>query len=359
MKRLAAILPLLALAGAASAEPLPAAWRAREGDFVAKDFHFQDGEVLPELRLHYMTLGEPRRDAAGHVVNAVMILHGTGGNGGSFIRPVFSDVLFKPGGVLDAQKYFIILPDGIGHGKSSKPSDGMHMRFPKYDYADMVAAQHALLVDGLKVDGLRLILGTSMGCMHAFVWGETYPGFSRALAPFACLPTAIAGRNRLWRALAIQSIEKDPAWEGGEYKAEPVEGLRATAILLALAGSAPIQMQKDLPTRAAADAQASRLLDNAAHGADANDLIYQVDASRTYDPSAGLEAITVPVLWINSGDDFINPPELAIAEKMAPRLKHGRFILVPTSDKTHGHGTHTWASVWEKDLAHLMAQTER
>ena len=340
--------------GAAFAQTLPAAWHVREGDYTAKDFRFADGETLPQIRLHYMTLGEPRRDAAGRVTNAVMVLHGTGGTGQQFLRPQFADVLYKPGGLLDPATHFVILPDGIGHGKSSKPSDGLHMRFPKYDYADMVAAQHLMLTEGLKVDRLELILGTSMGCMHAFVWGETYPAFSARLAPFACLPTAIVGRNRLWRAFTVQSIEKDPAWEGGEYKSEPVEGLRAAAMLLAVAGSAPIQMQKELPTREAADALAAKTLDAAAKATDANDLIYQVQASRTYDPSADLEKITAKVLWINSGDDFINPPELGIAQKMAPRIRHGRFILIPASDKTHGHGTHTWAAVWEKDLAKLM-----
>ena len=351
-------LAALALAGAAQAQvsAIPQAWKPHEGDFVTHDFRFKDGEVLPELRIHYLTVGEPKRDAAGHVTNAVMILHGTGGNGGSLIRPIFSDALFKPGGVLDASKYFIILPDGLGHGKSSKPSDGLHMRFPKYDYDDMVAAQHAMLVDGLKVDRLQLILGTSMGCMHAFVWGETYPDFVARLAPFACLPGPLVGRNRLWRAFAIQSIEKDPAWEGGEYKAEPVEALRAVEILLTIAGSAPIQMQKDLPTREAADARAARILDTAATATDANDFIYQADASRNYDPSAGLGKIEARVLWINSADDFINPPELAIAERMAPRLKHGRFILVPASDKTYGHGTHTHAEVWQSEVAKLMAE---
>ncbi len=349
-------LALAALALAASAQTLPAAWHPREGDYIAHDFRFKDGETLPELRLHYLTVGEPRRDATGHVTNAVMVLHGTGGSGASLIRPQFSDVLFRPGGVLDAAKYFIILPDGIGHGRSSKPSDGLRMKFPKYDYDDMVAAQRLMLTEGLKVDRLQLILGTSMGCMQAFVWGETYPRFSARLAPFACLPTALVGRNRLWRAFTVQSIEKDPAWAGGDYPAEPVEGLRAAEILMTMAGSAPIQMQRDLPTREAADALATHILDGAARATDANDLIYQIQASRNYDPSAGLEKITVPVLWINSGDDFINPPELGIAQRMAPRLRRGRFILVPASDRTHGHGTHTWAVVWQDDLAKLMAE---
>ncbi len=348
----------LALAGSAAAQTVNPAWHAREGDYVAKDYRFKDGETLPQVRIHYLTLGEPRRDAEGHITNAVMLLHGTGGTGRQFLAPQFADVLYRPGGLLDPARTFIILPDNVGHGKSSKPSDGLRMRFPKYDYDDMVALQHAMLTDGLKVDRLRLILGTSMGCMNAFVWGETYPDFARALAPFACLPTALVGRNRLWRALSIQAIEKDPAWEGGDYKTEPLGGLRAARIVNVIAGSAPIQMQKDLPTRAAADARAAAILDGAATATDANDYIYQLDASRNYDPSPGLEKISAPVLWINSGDDFINPPELGIAQTLAPRISKARFILVPASDQTHGHGTHTWAAVWEKDLARLMKETE-
>ena len=351
-------LAALALAGSAAAQTVNPAWHAQEGDFVAKNYRFKDGGTLPEVRIHYMTLGEPRRDAEGHVTNAVMLLHGTGGSGRQFLSPQFAGVLYKPGGLLEPAKYFIILPDDVGHGKSSKPSDGLHMRFPKYDYDDMVALEHAMLTGGLKVDRLRLILGTSMGCMHAFVWGETYPTFARALAPFACLPTALVGRNRLWRALSIQVIEKDPAWEAGEYKTPPVGGLRAARIVNVIAGSAPIQMQKELPTRAAADARAAAVLDGAVTATDANDYIYQLDASRNYDPSPGLEKISAPVLWINSGDDFINPPELGIAEALAPRIRKARFILVPASDQTHGHGTHTWAAVWEKDLARLMKETE-
>ncbi len=329
-----------------------------EADFTIADFHFRSGETLPQLRLHYRTLGTPKRDAAGRIVNAVMILHGTGGDGTTFLRPIFAGELFGPGQVLDADRYFIILPDGIGHGHSSKPSDGLHARFPHYDYADMVEAEHRLITDGLAVGKVRLILGTSMGCMHAFVWGETYPGDVQALAPFACLPTAIVGRNRLWRRMAIDAIRSDPAWKGGDYASQPIGALRTVSDLLTIAGSAPQQMQKAMPTREAVDAVLSqRLAADLAHD-DANDILYQVDSSRDYDPSAKLEAITAPVLWINSADDFINPPELGIAEREAPRLKNGRFILLPISENTHGHGTHTWAVAWKAYLAEFMAATE-
>jgi len=340
------------------AAPALAAPTVKEGDVVVRDFRFRSGETLPELRLHYRTLGEPRRDASGRVVNAVMILHGTGGSGAQFLRPQFADVLFRPGGLLDPAKYYIILPDGIGHGASSKPSDGLRARFPAYDYDDMVEAQRRLLVDGLKVDRLRLILGTSMGCMHAFVWGETHPDFAEALMPLACLPTQIAGRNRVWRQMLMEAIRADPAWKGGDYVEQPVQGLRTAQSLLSLAGAAPLPMQLAMPTREAADAWTGKTIPAAMAGLDANDLLFQVNASRTYDPSAGLERITVPVMWINSADDFINPPELGLAETFAPRLRRGTYVLLPNSPEGKGHGTHTWAVFWQDRLAALLKNSE-
>jgi len=345
------------LAGAARAQA--PSLDVHQGDYIAHDFHFRSGESLAELRLHYRTLGAPRRDAAGHVVNAVMILHGTGGTGAQFLAPQFAGVLFRPGGLLDPARWYIILPDGVGHGGSSKPSDGLHARFPHYDYDDMVAAQHELLVKGLGVDHLRLLMGTSMGCMHSFVWGETYPEFMDALMPLACLPTQIAGRNRVWRKMVIDAIEDDPAWLSGEYKSEPVQALRTASDLLAIAGSAPLLWQKDYPTRDAADAYIEKRTAQTIADTDANDLLYAVFASHNYDPSAGLEKIIAPVMWINSADDFINPPELGIAERMAPRLKRGRFVLIPISDQTRGHGTHTSAAVWQSYLAELLKESGR
>jgi homoserine O-acetyltransferase len=343
---------LLASATAFAAEP--AAPVTKEGDVTVKDFKFKSGEALPEVRLHYTTLGTPHRDAKGHVDNAILIMHGTGGTGAQFLRPQFSGVLFQPGGVLDPARYYIILPDDVGHGKSAKPSDGLHAHFPQYDYDDMVALEHQL-VTKLGVDHLRLVMGTSMGCMHAFVWGETYPDAMDALMPLACLPQTIAGRNRLWRQMSIAAIKADPAWQGGEYKTEPKEGLRTAAALLSIAGSAPIQMQKTYPTREAADAAVEKILDVSAM--EANDLIYQLDASRFYDPSPKLETIKAPVLWINSGDDFINPPELGLAEQLVKRIPHGQFVLIPASDQTHGHGSHTWAVLWQDKLADLLSRT--
>ena len=325
-----------------------------EGDFVVKDFKFRDGETLAELRLHYATLGSPRRDSAGHVSNAVMLLHGTGGRGAQFLAPQFAGELFGPGQLLDTATYYIILPDGIGHGKSSKPSDGLHAKFPQYDYDDMVVAHHALL-EHLGVEHLRLILGTSMGCMHSFVWGETYPEFMDALMPLACQPVQIAGRNRVWRKMVMDAIRNDPEWKGGEYSTEPKQALRTALDLLLIAGSAPLEMQKNYPARDAADKYLDEYFTSRLPGLDANDLLYQVNASRNYDPLPGLEKIRARVMYVNSADDFINPPELGIAQREIKRVKGAKFVVIPISDATHGHGTHTWAAVWKQYLAELFA----
>src|ERR1700722_19469023 len=333
-------------------------WPVEDGTFSIADFHFGSGETLPELRLHYLTLGKPHTDKNGHTDNAELLLHGTGGNAPPLLNPIFSDELFGPGQPLDITKYFLILPDDIGHGSSSKPSDGLHAHFPQYDYDDMVRSQHAMLLDGLKIDHLRLILGTSMGCMQTFVWGETFPGFADALAPFACLPTAVVGRNRMMRYMAMQAVKLDPQWLDGEYKSQPVQGLRTANEIIFIMGSSPLLLQKRAPTRAAAEAYIDEYLKRATAATDANDLIYYINASRNYDPSQDLERITVPVLYINSGDDFINPPELGIAETLAKKMPHCRFVLIPTSDATHGHGTHTVAALWKDDLQQLLQQSE-
>ncbi|HEV2104873.1 MAG TPA: alpha/beta fold hydrolase [Candidatus Eisenbacteria bacterium] len=334
---------------ARAAGPAPA-----EGDFVIRDFHFHDGSTLPGLRLHYLTLGRPRRDARGDVANAVLILHGTSGSGRQFLAPQFAGVLYGPGAPFDTTRTYVILPDGIGHGRSSKPSDGLHARFPHYDYDDMVAAQHALLTDHLGVRHLRLVMGTSMGGMQTWVWGETYPEFMDALMPLACLPVAIVGRNRLWRDMVTDAIRNDPAWLGGEYAAEPRAGLRTALDMLILAGSAPLVMQAQLATRDSVDRFLANAMATRLPQYDANDLLYQVEASRNYDPSPQLERIQAPVMFVNSADDFINPPELGIAEREIGRVKRGRYVLIPTGPQTHGHGTHTWAAVWKPYLEELL-----
>jgi homoserine O-acetyltransferase len=340
--------------------PAPAArtaWPTREGDAMLRDFHFRSGETLPEVRMHYTTLGAPHRNSAGVIDNAVMVLHGTGGTGQQFLRPQFADELYGPGQPLDIRKYWIILPDNIGHGKSSKPSDGLRMKFPKYDYDDMVAAQHGML-QNLGVTHLRLIMGTSMGCMHAFVWGETYPGFARALMPLACEPSEIAGLNRMWRQLAINGIEADSAWQEGNYAAEPTSGLRAAQNLLFVAGAAPLFYQQQYPTRVTASAFAEQSVSSALKSLDANDLIYQLDSSRNYNPWPNLERITVPVTWINSADDFINPRNLPFPEQALKRMPNAKFRLIAEGPDTHGHGTHTWAKFWKADLIALLERSQ-
>lgn len=359
VRLLTLLLTLAALTWAGPGLAQPSDWPVREGDFVIRDFTFANGETLPELRLHYRTLGHPRYTADGRLTNAVMILHGTGGSGAQFLQPQFAGELFGPGQPLDIEHYFIILPDNIGHGGSSRPSDGLRARFPEYGYADMVEAQRRLLVDGLGVHRLRLLMGASMGCMHAFMWGESHADFAQALMPLACQPTEIAGRNRLWRAMLMDAIRSDPAWMGGDYETQPVEGLRMAAGLLMLVGAAPMQMQEMLPDRAATDAWLAEQLPRRIAGLDANDLWYQVNASHDYDPSADLEAITAPVTWINSADDFINPPELGLAERFAPRLRNGRYVLIPASPETRGHGTHTWARFWRDELIALLERSDR
>jgi homoserine O-acetyltransferase/O-succinyltransferase len=328
------------------------------GNYVIPNFHFASGELLPELRLHYVTIGKLHRDSQGHADNAVLILHGTGGSGHSFLVDRFAGVLFGKGQLLDTNRYYLILPDGIGHGESSRPSDGLHARFPKYDYEDMVSAQYALVTQGLNVDHLRLLMGTSMGCMHTWMWAERYAGFMDAAMPLACLPVQIAGRNRVWRDLLIEAIRTDPQWMQGEYRTEPLGALRAAAGLLLIAGSAPIQMQIALPTRDSADDFVRVYMERELPELDANDLLYQLSASRNYDPAGDLDKIQAPVTWINSGDDFINPPELGIAEREVKKIKGARFVLLPASDQTHGHGTHSWPALWQQYLGELLASSE-
>jgi homoserine O-acetyltransferase len=343
-----------------SGGPVPAAtttWPTREQDVMLNNFRFRDGETLPALKMHLTTLGTPHRDRAGQIDNAVMVLHGTGGTGKQFLQPQFADELYGPGQPLDIRRYFIILPDNIGHGGSSKPSDGLRTHFPKYDYDDMVEAQRRMLTEGFGVTHLRLIMGTSMGCMHAFAWGETYPQFAGALMPLACEPVELAGLNRMWRQLAINGIEADPAWQNGNYASEPLTGLRAAQNLLFVAGAAPLLYQAQYPTRIAASTYAEERVAGALKSLDANDLIYQLDASRTYNPWPRLERIKVPVMWINSADDFINARNLPFPQAALKRMPSARFRLIPESPETRGHGTHTWAKFWKNDLVELLARS--
>jgi len=326
---------------------------AAGSDYVIRNFKFETGETLPELRIHYQTLGKPRKDAAGVVRNAVIVLHGTGGTGGAFMGRGFAGELFGPGQLLDTAQYFVVLPDGIGHGRSSKPSDGLRARFPKYGYTDMVVAQHELLEKGLGVNHLRLVMGTSMGCMHAWVWGERYPDFVDGLVPLACAPTQIAGRNRMIRTMIMDFIRNDPGYNGGDYETQPA-GLHQAMGMLFIMTSAPKVQHRQAPTRDQADSSIRAYLDANTRGKDANDVWYQFNASSTYDPSPDLEKIKARVLAINSADDFVNPPELQIVEPLIKRVKNARFILLPITDQTRGHGTHSQPVIWKNYLAEFL-----
>jgi homoserine O-acetyltransferase len=343
--------------GAAGSSPQPQLPAATEHDCVFHDFRFGSGEVLPELRLHYATLGSPRRDQGGVVRNAVLILHGTTGSGQAFLGEQFAGRLFGPGQLLDAARYYLVLPDGIGTGKSSRPSDGLHMRFPKYDYDDMVRAQHRLLTECLGVDHLRLVMGTSMGGMHTWVWGYTYPEFMDALMPLASLPVEIAGRNRMLRKMIVDSITSDPEWKQGDYTREPPGLISAVHIFIVMVSS-PLQWQKEAPTREKAEALLASLVHRYSSTLDANDAIYQFEASRGYDPLPHLGEIRAPLFAVNSADDQINPPELGILDEAIHRVRRGRYILLPITSQTRGHGTHSLPAVWGNYLAELLAASQ-
>jgi len=354
-RRLVTLLALLPACAAALAANYPA---PAEGDFVVRDFRFASGESLPQLRIHYRTFGRPRTDSRSVVRNAVLIMHGTGGSGGSLVREEFAGELFGAGQPLDAARYFIVLPDGIGHGKSSKPSDGLHARFPHYAYSDMVQAQYLLLTEGLKVNHARLVMGTSMGGMHTWLWGEQHPQFMDALMPLASLPTQISGRNRVWRKAVIDAITHDPDWKGGDYQSEP-PSLRTAIQMLWLFGSNPVLRYQEAPTLAKADEVIDDVVARGMKSEDANDLLYALAASRDYDPAPALASIEAPLLAVNSADDLINPPELGILEREIKRVPHGRAIVIPFSERTHGHGSHTHAVLWKQYLEELLESPER
>jgi len=351
---LALLLSILAASSAFAADyPAPT-----EGNYIVRDFKFASGETLPELRLHYRTLGKPQKDAQGKTTNAVLIMHGTTGSGAQFIRPEFAGELFGKDQPLDATKFFIVLPDGIGHGKSSKPSDGMHAKFPRYGYIDMVEAQYRLLAEGLGVNHARVVMGTSMGGMHTWLWGELHPDFMDALMPLASLPTQISGRNRAWRRLIIDAIRNDPDWHAGDYTAQP-PSLRTAARMLWFMSSNPVLRQKEAPTLTGTDAALNKFVDSYIKTDDANDVLYAVEASHDYDPGPNLEKIRAPLLAINSADDLINPPELGILEREIKRVPKGHAVIIPLSDKTRGHGSHTVAALWKDELMSLLKGTEQ
>jgi len=348
-------LALLAMAACSWAAEYPP---PQEGDYVIKDFSLRSGQSLPEVRMHFRTLGSPQTDKKGLVCNAVLILHGTTGSGAQFIRPEFAGELFGEGQLLDARRYYLIIPDNIGHGRSSKPSDGLGARFPGYGYLDMIEAQYRLLTDGLKVNHLRLVIGTSMGGMHTWLWGQIHPDFMDALMPLASLPTQISGRNRVWRRVIIDAIRTSPDWQDGNYTSQPKE-LRIAAEMLYFMGSNPAQRLKEAPTLAQADDALDTYVANAVATLDAADVVYAFEASRDYDPGPGLEKIKAPLLAINFADDLINPPDLGVLERQIKHVRHGKAIVIPERDNTRGHGTHTLAAIWKKDLARLLRQSQR
>jgi len=341
MKRTALLAALASLCFAAE-YPKPA-----EGDYVIRDFHFHDGESLPELKLHYYTIGKPS------AAEAVLIMHGTGGTGKGFDSKGFGGELFGEGQPIDASKYFIIMPDAIGHGGSSKPSDGLRAHFPKYCYHDMVTADYRLLTEHLGVKHLRLAMGTSMGAMHSWVWGEMYPDFMDSLMPLASAPVQIAGRNRLLRDMIMDAIKSDPEYKNGDYD-HPIHGLRAAQYGLTVMTSSPLQMQKQYPTREKTDEGFDKLMETAMKK-DANDMLYQFASSSDYNPEPELEKIKARLIAVNSEDDEVNPPELRILERCIQRVKNGRFVLIPTSDETRGHGTHSVAKLWKQYVVELLA----
>ncbi|HKW28385.1 MAG TPA: alpha/beta fold hydrolase [Verrucomicrobiae bacterium] len=328
------------------------------GDFTIQDFHFRDGEFLAEVHMHYLTLGQPRRDEHGVVRNAVLILHGTTGSSAQFLRPEFANELYGKDQPLDATRYYLVIPDNLGHGQSSKPSDGLHARFPKYGYRDMIDAQYRLLIEGLKVNHLRLVMGTSMGGMHTWLWGELHPDFMDALMPLASLPTQISGRNRVWRRVILDGIRDSPDWQNGDYHTQP-SGLRVAAEMLYFMGSNPVLRMQESPTLKQSDETLDRYVASVMTNLDANDVLYAFAASEDYDPGPDLEKIQAPLLAINSADDLINPPELRVLEREIKRVKHGQTIIIPYSNQTVGHGSHTKAELWKKYLVRLLKKTER
>jgi len=323
----------------------------REATWIAKDFRFHTGETMSEVKLHYTTLGEPNNDV-------VVVLHGTTGSGTRMLGPAFGGELFGPGQPLDATKYFIILPDAIGHGKSSKPSDGLRARFPRYNYDDMVLAQYRLVTEGLGLKRVRLIIGNSMGGMNVWLWGVKYPDFADALVPMASMPVAMSGRNYIMRRLIVDSIRNDADWKGGDYTVQPKSALFAQVYYNFATNGGNQSLQRQAGTRDAAEKLLEARL-TARYTADANDNLYQWDSSRDYDPQTGLDRIQSHVLAINSADDERNPPELGVMERELRRIKNARLHLVPASDQTAGHGTTAQARWWKSELEAFLATVPR
>jgi len=347
VKSVAGLVAALAMGGAAAQGVVV----PKEGQWVAKDFRFHTGEVMPELRIHYLTIGEPTGEP-------VLVLHGTAGSAQNLLSPAFAGELFGPGQPLDAAKYFLILPDAIGAGRSTKPSDGLKAKFPRYNYDDMVQAQHRLVTEGLGVKHLRLVLGNSMGGMHVWLWGTKYPAMMDALVPMACQPSPMSGRNWLMRRLIIDSIRGDPEWKGGNYETQPRSAQFASVFFQLATNGGDQGLHRQAPNREKADALLDARLKAPFRG-DANDILYQWESSHDYDPSPALDRIQAHVLAINSADDERNPPSLGILERELKRMRHARLYLIPASDQTSGHGTTAQAKWWKAELAKFLAEVPR
>jgi homoserine O-acetyltransferase/O-succinyltransferase len=329
-----------------------------QADYVIRDFQFSTGETLPELRLHYSTLGNPVRDADGMVRNAVLVLHGTTGAGASFLNDAFAGTLFGPGQPLDASRYYIILPDAIGHGQSSKPSDGLRARFPRYTYDDMVSVQYRLITEALHIDRLRLILGVSMGGMHAWMWAVQYPELMDAVMPIVCMPVQIAGRNRMYRRMIADAIRGDPQWDNGEYT-QQLPAMKTVLQISLVFASGALQLQREGSTQDKADRALDLAVESRLQHADANDWLYAWESSRSYDPSPGLPRIKAALTAVNFADDEVNPPEQGIMEEQIKRVARGRYVLVPLSDRTRGHRSAAVTALWKEYLEELLARSAR
>ncbi len=350
--RLFSLVLLFAVAAQAApyAEPV-------HGDFLLHDFRFSNGESLPEVRMHYFTLGKPAHDSAGRVTNAVLLLHGTNGRGVNFLTAGFAGELFGAGQPLDANRWFIVVPDNVGHGNSDKPSDGLRAKFPRYGYRDMVTAQHRLVTEGLGIAHLRLVLGTSMGGMHGWMWAVEHPGFMDAMLPLVCLPVQISGRNRMERRLIVDAIRNDPEWNGGDYE-RPPQGLATALKMIVISAGSTRQFYVEAPTAGETDRLLDQRVQQRMQSSDANDLLYAWEASRDYDPAPGLERIRAAVTAVNFEDDERNPPELGILEREIRRVPRGKAVLVPASNRTHGHTSFYDATLWKDYLTDLLQRSE-
>jgi homoserine O-acetyltransferase len=348
------IAALIGIGAAHADEVVQAATPEHVADFVAHDFHFSDGTVLPEVRIHYVTIGTPHRDAHGRIDNAVLLMHGTTGSSAEFLTPLMRRELYAPGQPLDAQHYFVVIPDGLGRGGSSKPSDGLRTHFPHYGYNDVVEANHQMLIDGLHVTHLRLVLGVSMGGMQTWIWGERYPDMADALMPVVSQPIAIAGRNWLWRQMVVGAIRNDPDWHNGDYTTEPTQWLRVMPIFAVLTVN-PARQQEQAPDRKSATEMYDRLVEQAKKN-DANDVLYWFESSWDYNPTAGLGKIRAKLLAVNFDDDLLNATDLGVMQRLIPMVPHGSYVEVPESALSYGHQTQTHPEAWKSYVAKLLAE---